>query len=89
VAIGGIYRLMADYLHGRRSDPVALAVLSVVAWDLINLQESIVAVGVFGLLKLMVFLLLAMALATGLQRAASGPVSGVGHPGSLVSAGHR
>jgi hypothetical protein len=89
VAIGGIYRLMADYLHRRWSDPVALAVFSVVAWDLINLQESIVAVGVFGLLKLMVFLLLAMALATGLQRAASGPGSEVAHLGSLVSAGRR
>jgi hypothetical protein len=89
VAIGGIYRLMADYFHGRRSDPVALAVFSVVAWDLINLQESIVAVGVFGLLKLMVFLLLVLALATRLQRVVSGPVSHVAHPGSLVPARRR
>jgi hypothetical protein len=87
MAIGAIYRLLADYLHRRRSDPVALAVFSVVAWDLINLQESIVAVGVLGLLKLLVFLLLAMALATRLQRAASGPVFEAAHPGSLVSAG--
>jgi hypothetical protein len=89
VVIGGIYRLMADYFHRRRSDPVALAVFSVVAWDLINLQESIVAVGVFGLLKLMIFLLLVLAAACRFQRMVSGPVSHVALPGSLVTARRR
>lgn len=66
--VGGFYRLLADYFAGRRSEPLALAVYAVAAWDVINLQESIVAVGLFGLIKLMLFLLLVLAAAGGLQR---------------------
>jgi hypothetical protein len=67
--VGAVYRLVADYFGRRRSDPVALAVFSVAAWSIINLQESIIAVGLFGLIKLMVFLLLVLVAASRIQRA--------------------
>jgi uncharacterized membrane protein len=84
--VGAVYRLMAEYFHRRRSDPLALAVFSVTAWSLINLQESIVAVGLFGLLKLMLFLLLVLALASRVQRVGRAPVSTRLPSGSLFLA---
>jgi hypothetical protein len=66
--VGAIYRLIGDYFGGRTSDPVALAVYAVSAWNVINLQEAILAVGLFGLIKLMVFLLLALAVANRVQQ---------------------
>jgi uncharacterized membrane protein len=54
--IGSVYRLMANYFLGRRTDAVALAVYAVAAWPLVNSQESVIAGGVLGLMKFMVVL---------------------------------
>jgi hypothetical protein len=70
--LGALYRGLNDYLGARDSDPAALAVYSISAVPLVNGLESIVAVGLIGLLKTLVVTLLllwaAIALAERLSR---------------------
>ena len=49
--LGGCYRLLAGFLVGRGTDPLALAVYASVAWSLINAQEAVVAGGLIGTIK--------------------------------------
>jgi hypothetical protein len=49
--LGAVFRGLNDYFADRHSEPVTLALYSVAALPLINGLESIVSVGVIGLLK--------------------------------------
>jgi hypothetical protein len=49
--LGAVFRGLNDYFADRDSEPVALALYSVAALPLVNGLESIVAVGLIGLLK--------------------------------------
>jgi hypothetical protein len=66
--IGAFLRLVGDYFIGRKDDPAALAVYATAAWELVNGQESIVAVGLFGVVKLMLVLGLLLALVNKIQQ---------------------
>jgi hypothetical protein len=62
-ALGAVFRALNDYFAARDSEPAALAVYSITALPLINCLESIVAVGLVGLLK-SVFVMLLLLWAT-------------------------
>lgn len=62
--VGSAYRLLGEFLRGRRSDPSTLALAAVVAWPIIHAQEMILAVGFAGLLKQIVVYAIAMRLTT-------------------------
>lgn len=69
--IGAAYRVLDGYLIGRRDDVVSLAIYAVVAWPLINGQETIVADGLVGAIKVMAVLALALAFARTMMRSGS------------------
>lgn len=73
--IGGFYRLIGDYFEARGRDVAILAVYAVTAWQFVNGQETIIAVGLVGVFKLMLVFALMISLATAIQRrwAPSGP----------------
>jgi hypothetical protein len=56
--LGSVFRGINDYFAARDSDPAPLAVYSISAVPLINGLESIVAVGLLGLLKTLVVMML-------------------------------
>jgi hypothetical protein len=66
--IGAAYRVLDGYLIARRDDIVALAIYAVIAWPLINGQESIVADGLVGVIKVMAVLALALVFARTMLR---------------------
>ena len=66
--VGGLYRLIGDYFADRTYNSAILAVYSVAAWELLNGQENIIALGLVGNLKLMVVFALMMVLTTAIQR---------------------
>jgi hypothetical protein len=57
--IGAVYRTV-DVLFRQRSHPAVLAVFAIVVWNFLNGSESILAVGVVGVLKLAAFCALAL-----------------------------
>lgn len=57
--IGAVYRAI-DGLFRQRNHPGVLAVFAIVLWEFLNGSESILAVGVFGPLKLAAFCALAL-----------------------------
>ena len=65
--IGSVYRLLGDYLIGRKTDPLTLAVYATLAWVLVNSQEAIVAGSVLGIFKLATVLVIALLAASRLQ----------------------
>jgi len=60
--LGGLYRLLNDYLGSRWSDPGALAVYAVVAVKVLLSFENIVAIGIVGIVKSTIFYTLILAL---------------------------
>jgi hypothetical protein len=58
VVLGAVFRGLNDYFAARDSEPVALALYSIAALPLINGLESIVAVGIVGLLKTLFVMIL-------------------------------
>src|SRR5262249_43558017 len=66
--VGALYRLIGDYFAARQSDAAILAVYAVAAWPLVNGQETIVALGLFGVFKAMLFFALVIMLTTAIQR---------------------
>jgi hypothetical protein len=52
--VGSLYRAINDFLGSRRSDPAAVATYAVIAWPLLNGVESIIVVGLVGVLKFVV-----------------------------------
>ena len=78
--IGAAYRVLDGYLIGRRYDIVGLAIYAVVAWPLINGQETIVAAGLVGAIKVMAVLALALMFArTVVSYGSSGAVRSSGN----------
>jgi hypothetical protein len=65
--IGSVYRLLGEYLIGRKTDPLALAVYATIAWGLVNSQEAIVASSVLGILKVVTVLVIALLVTSRLQ----------------------
>jgi hypothetical protein len=63
--LGGVYRLISDYLAGRRANPLVLAVYALLAWPLVESQETIIAQGLFGAIKLGVVLVIILAVMIG------------------------
>jgi hypothetical protein len=63
--LGGAYRLIADYLADRRANPVALGVYAMLALPLVESQESIIAQGLFGVIKLGLVLVILLAVIIG------------------------
>ena len=63
--IGAVYRLINDVLAARATNPGTLALWAVAVWPLVHGQESIVAVGLIGVLKT---LLLWVLVVVGLDR---------------------
>jgi hypothetical protein len=51
---GALYRVLADYLGGRRGDPIMIAVYAAVAWPIMSSHETILANGYAGVIKLLV-----------------------------------
>jgi hypothetical protein len=66
--VGAVYRVIGDYFGARRSDSAILAVYAVAAWQLVNGQETIVALGLFGVFKAMLFFAVLILLTTAIQR---------------------
>ena len=66
--LGAVYRALNDYFAARRSDPATLALYSIAALPLINGLESIVAVGLMGLLKTLFVMMLLLWGANGVAR---------------------
>lgn len=63
--LGGAYRLIADYLTDRRANPVALGVYAMLALPLVESQETIIAQGLFGAIKLGAVLVIIFAVIIG------------------------
>jgi hypothetical protein len=51
--LGGAYRFLNDLLAERRTEPVVLAFYAALAWPLISSQETIMANGLTGIIKLL------------------------------------
>jgi hypothetical protein len=51
--VGGVFRFIGDYVSARTRDPAALAIYAVIAWPLISIHETIIAMGLVTVLKLM------------------------------------
>lgn len=66
--VGGFYRLLGDYFIDRNHDAAILAVYAVIAWQLLNGQENIMALGIVGNIKLMLILAVMIVLTTAIQR---------------------
>jgi hypothetical protein len=66
LAVGGLYRAIAEYLVGRGDDPVALAIYAALAWPLLQSHEVILASGLVGVLKTLVTLSVGLGLAIAL-----------------------
>jgi hypothetical protein len=49
--VGGVYRAISVYFARRRNDPATLALYAGLAWPLVNGHETILAMGLFGVLK--------------------------------------
>jgi hypothetical protein len=54
--IGAIYRLINDYFRSRRDNPYALAIYALAAWPFVSGLETIIAIGLIGVVKTLVFL---------------------------------
>lgn len=52
--VGALYRLLADYLSGRRGDPIVIAIYTALAWPIMSSHETIIANGYAGVVKLLV-----------------------------------
>ena len=60
--IGGVYRLLGDFMQRRGDDDVALSIYAVLIWALIKGNENIVALGLTGVAKqLLLYLILVSA----------------------------
>lgn len=66
--IGGFYRMLGDYFSERRRDGAILAVYAVTAWQLINGQETIIALGLIAIFKVMLVFALMIIVTTAIQR---------------------
>jgi hypothetical protein len=56
--VGGVYRILADFLSGRRGNFLILALYGTLAWELLSGQEVIIAHGLAGVIKAVVVVLL-------------------------------
>lgn len=56
LVMGSAYRGLGDYFSGRTQGGFALAIYATLAWEIINGQEVIVALGFFGVVKSMIVL---------------------------------
>jgi hypothetical protein len=56
--LGCLYRLINDIFAARQTDPLIAAIYAVCLWPLISGMEVIVALGVFGVIKLAAFFVL-------------------------------
>lgn len=74
--LGGLYRLVSDYLRARSSDPGVLALYATAATGLMLGLETIVALGFVGVVKTTVLYGLALALTARLARAGRTPTAG-------------
>jgi hypothetical protein len=54
IAVGAVYRAIGDYLAARGDDPAALAIYAGLAWPILSSQETILASGLTGVLKILV-----------------------------------
>jgi hypothetical protein len=78
--IGGLFRVLSSYLRERGTDPLAMAIYASLGWAIVNGEESIVAVGLVGIFKLVVLYVALFALGRRLRVGAlhhSGPAAHV------------
>lgn len=54
--VGALYRLINDYLRPRAGSPFVLALYALAAWPFISGLETIVALGLIGVIKMLIFL---------------------------------
>jgi hypothetical protein len=66
VAVGGVYRAIGDYLDARGDEPAALAIYAALAWPILSSQETILASGLTGVVKILVAFTILMGVATAL-----------------------
>lgn len=66
--IGGFYRLLGDYFSERKRDGAILAVYAVTAWQLVNGQETIIALGLVAIVKIMLVFAFMIMVTTAIQR---------------------
>jgi hypothetical protein len=75
VAVGAVYRAIGEYLSGRAEDPVALAIYAALAWPILSSQETILASGLSGVLKILVAFTILLGIATMLASDRRGPAA--------------
>jgi hypothetical protein len=73
VAVGAVYRAIGDYLGARGDNPAALAIYAALAWPILSSQETILASGLTGVLKILVAFTILMGIATTLASGRRAP----------------